>query len=364
MNTLKRIIAIVLVTFCFSSVIVKAQVIWDFENGNDHGFTLWCVVPATPAPDDPNVAGDEALTGVGGSDGLPDAGNVWSIGPPNQYDGFIAAVKEGCHADNSGYLEYSDCNDPFGVYLVDPPSFVNSRGQTGYLNTYNLSEWGDDLNSEYNDQIATSPAVLLSADAELVVWSFGGGSTGATIAPEIESNREADGYWERSCGIAVLSAADTSFLASMLTQKREHFGADTLDLSAYAGQTVIIDVVDAFQGAWGWIAVDEIQITNATLVTGVESEKSSVPTQFELAQNFPNPFNPTTKIQYTLGKNTNVEISVYDLLGQKVATLVNEYQNGGSHKIVWDASGASAGVYFCQMKTNGLVETKKMLLVK
>ena len=65
-----------------------------------------------------------------------------------------------------------------------------------------------------------------------------------------------------------------------------------------------------------------------------------------------------------MGKNAKVEIAVYDLLGHKVATLVNEYQNGGSHKIVWDASGASAGVYLYRMKTNNVVESKKMLLVK
>ena len=98
--------------------------------------------------------------------------------------------------------------------------------------------------------------------------------------------------------------------------------------------------------------------------TAVEGKEQFAPTQFELAQNYPNPFNPTTQIQYTLGKNTKVEIAVYDLLGHKVATLMNGYQNAGSHKVVWDASGASAGVYMCQMKTNNVVETKKMLLVK
>ena len=364
MNILKSIVTVVLVTFCFSSVIVKAQIVWDFEDGNDHGFTLWSVVPATPATDDPNTAGDEAVTGVGGSDGLPDAGHCWTIGPPNQFEGLKPAVDEGEHVVN-GVLKYTDANDPFGVF-EDPanPSFINPRGQTSYLNTYNLNMWGDYLHSQYNDQIATSPPVLLSDDAMLIVWSYGGGSTNATFAPEMETDRENDGYWERSCGIAVLSEADKSWLASVFTQHRQHYDADTLDLSAFAGQTVILDVVDAFEGAWGWIAIDEIQITNATVTTDVASKPSATPVTYALMQNYPNPFNPTTQIHYTLGKNTKVEIAVYDLLGHKVATLVDGYQNAGSHKVVWDATNVSAGIYVYQMKTNELVESKKMILVK
>ena len=79
---------------------------------------------------------------------------------------------------------------------------------------------------------------------------------------------------------------------------------------------------------------------------------------------FPNPFNLTTRIQYTLGKNTKVEIAVYDLLGRKVATLMDGYQNGGSHQVVWDASEVSAGVYLYQMKTNDIVISKRMTLIK
>jgi len=120
--------------------------------------------------------------------------------------------------------------------------------------------------------------------------------------------------------------------------------------------------------------IDDFKFYNTTLteeeVVAIYNNQTSVEknatllNDFHIAQNYPNPFNPTTQIQYTLGKNAKVEIAVYDLLGQKVATLVNRYQNGGSHKVIWDASGASAGVYLYQMKTNDAVETKKMLLVK
>ncbi len=100
MNVFKSMVEILIVTLCFSSLIVKAQnVNWDFENGNDDGFTLWSVIPATPASDDPNTAGDESITGVGGDLGLPFAGIAWTIGPPIQFDGQKPAVMDPNNGD-------------------------------------------------------------------------------------------------------------------------------------------------------------------------------------------------------------------------------------------------------------------------
>jgi len=365
MNQATRIMVTTVIAFCLFSGMAMAQVVWDFEDGNDHGFTLWSVNPATPAPDDPETAGDEAITGVGGSNGLPDAGCCWTIGPPNQFEGLFPAIDDGenCH-DDTGVLEYTDCNDPFGVFLVDPPSFVNSRGQSSYLNTYNLTMWGDDLHTEMNDQIATSPPVILGDNAELVVWSYGGGSTGATIAPDPDINRETDGYWERSCGIAVLSASDNSFLASVLTQHRQNYDADTLDLSAYAGQTIIVDVVDAFQGGWGWLAVDEIQISNATIEGSAVENTSSSPARFSLAQNFPNPFNPTTEIAFSISETMQINLAVYNIHGESVKTIVNEKLSAGSYKYSFAAQNLPSGVYFYKLQSGDEIQTRKMVLMK
>jgi len=231
------------------------DIIWDFENGNDHGFTLWSVNPATPAANDPTTAGNEAVTGVGGPKGLPDAGVAWSIGRPDQFDGQKPAVDEGDKTKADGTMEYNQSgkNHPFTFP-------VNSRDQESYLNTYNFTGWGDNLHSDDNDQIATSPLVLIGSDAQLTVWVHGGGN--GTHAPELDSNPN-NGYTTDSAGVAVISAADGSILASLLTNGHGTLRADTIDLSEFAGQMVHIEVVDAFQGGWGWIAVDEIRITNA-----------------------------------------------------------------------------------------------------
>jgi len=231
------------------------DVTWDFENGNDHGFTLSSVNPATPAANDPTIAGEEALTGVGGAKGLPDAGVAWSIGRPDQFDGQKPAVDEGDKAKADGTMEYNQSgkNHPFTFP-------VNDRDQESYLNTYNLTGWGDNVHAGDNDQIATSPLLLIGSDAQLTVWVHGGGN--GTHAPELDSNPN-NGYTTDSAGVAVISAADGSLLASMLTNGHRTLREDTIDLSDLAGQMVYIEVVDAFEGGWGWIAVDEIRISNA-----------------------------------------------------------------------------------------------------
>ena len=95
----------------------------------------------------------------------------------------------------------------------------------------------------------------------------------------------------------------------------------------------------------------------------------NIPDQYSLSQNYPNPFNPITKMDYKLPKRSRVIISIYNVLGQEVKTLLNEEQNYGSHSILWngvDQSGKamSTGVYFARMTTDSFSQTKKMLLLK
>jgi hypothetical protein len=87
-------------------------------------------------------------------------------------------------------------------------------------------------------------------------------------------------------------------------------------------------------------------------------------TGFELAPNYPNPFNPTTTIRYQIPQAGLVSLKVYDILGKEVATLVNQRQEAGSYRVSFNAAQLSSGVYFYRIQTAGFVETRKMLLVK
>jgi hypothetical protein len=90
----------------------------------------------------------------------------------------------------------------------------------------------------------------------------------------------------------------------------------------------------------------------------------SIPLKYELTQNYPNPFNPSTTIKYSIPKAVTVQLKVYDVLGNEVATLVDEYKPAGTYEVEFDASGLTSGIYFYQLKTEGFVETKKMILMK
>lgn len=106
-----------------------------------------------------------------------------------------------------------------------------------------------------------------------------------------------------------------------------------------------------------------------TSLIGINSSNSSVPFVFHLYQNYPNPFNPKTKIKFDIPSNgrretSNVKISIYDILGREIVTLVNQNLKPGSYEIEWDANNFPSGIYFYALMTNNFTETKKMVLIK
>jgi len=159
----------------------------------------------------------------------------------------------------------------------------------------------------------------------------------------------------------------------------------------YAGETAgwkrstkLIDAGTAFDGLYpdnrqaggshydGW--VDKGEETNGTyfighdsitgIITDVVAVEDAAPGAFEVSQNVPNPFNPTTTINFSLAEAGNMTVEVFNIAGQKVDTLVNGYMDSGKHSVVWDASSVSAGVYFYTVKSGDFSKTMKMTLLK
>ncbi|GBD87348.1 hypothetical protein BMS3Abin03_01280 [bacterium BMS3Abin03] len=93
-------------------------------------------------------------------------------------------------------------------------------------------------------------------------------------------------------------------------------------------------------------------------------DHNTIENGYYLEDPYPNPFNPVTTIKYDLPKSGFVEVIVYDILGRKIKSLVNEYKYAGSYEVNFDASNLSSGVYFYQLKTQTFVQTKKMVLVR
>ncbi|MEE9288953.1 MAG: T9SS type A sorting domain-containing protein [Bacteroidota bacterium] len=98
-------------------------------------------------------------------------------------------------------------------------------------------------------------------------------------------------------------------------------------------------------------------------ITGIDDQEP-IPKRFYLEQNYPNPFNPSTTIRYGIPSRSHVVLKIYDLLGQELATLVDEEKVAGRYEVMWDAVGFSSGVYFYRLKTGEYVETRRLLVMK
>ena len=101
--------------------------------------------------------------------------------------------------------------------------------------------------------------------------------------------------------------------------------------------------------------------TGVTSVPGIKTDRLD---RFLLSQNFPNPFNPTTTIEYHVASPSPVEINVYDVLGEEVSTLVEGQSNPGTYRVRFDAAGLASGVYFYRLKAEELIETRRMVVIK
>ncbi|MFZ1518399.1 MAG: T9SS type A sorting domain-containing protein [Ignavibacteriaceae bacterium] len=111
------------------------------------------------------------------------------------------------------------------------------------------------------------------------------------------------------------------------------------------------------------IAARSLRWLAENVVVGVGNE-SNVPLKFVLEQNYPNPFNPVTSINYSISEKSFTTLKIYDIIGNEVASLVNEEKSAGNYIVNFDASKLSSGVYLYKLQSNGFTQTKKMMLLK
>jgi hypothetical protein len=113
----------------------------------------------------------------------------------------------------------------------------------------------------------------------------------------------------------------------------------------------------------GWY-IDDIKVIFYEGVTVDVDNIAGIVEEYSLEQNYPNPFNPSTKIKFQIPEAGMVSLTVYDILGKEVVSLVNEEKSPGKYELNFDATGISSGIYFYTLRTNNYINTKKMILVK
>ncbi len=107
------------------------------------------------------------------------------------------------------------------------------------------------------------------------------------------------------------------------------------------------------------------QFYNGNTITSVNNDnRQEIPLKFSLKQNYPNPFNPSTTISFNLPEASNVRLEIFNILGQKVATLVKGFEHAGAYKVQWNAGRFASGIYFYKLSANNFSQVKKMILLK
>ncbi|MEJ2544870.1 MAG: T9SS type A sorting domain-containing protein [Calditrichaceae bacterium] len=238
----------------------------------------------------------------------------------------------------------------------------NSEGQ--YL--WSLREGGSMLDGGEHIQIFKNDKILLTG----FYWyeaTFSKGKKSAKLISNIADTcshfaakytPEGDLYW-----VADVDSSFTTFNTVMAVDSSENM----IRAGEYFGNVDIQSEENA-------LPVNGIGGFDIYLAKFVPSETAAKITispinNFALDQNYPNPFNPKTVIRYAVGAQNlvplqHIDLSIYNILGQKVSTLVNKKQPAGNYKVEWDASGFASGVYFYRIKAGSFNAVKKMLLVK
>lgn len=218
----------------------------------------------------------------------------------------------------------------------------SSAASTGTANTYAVH-----YNSSSNG-MASGTAVVKSTD--------GGATYSAATNPGTSGNisgLEGNGtdWWATRSGASIYRSTDHG---ATWTTPHTQTGAVFQD----------IDLALVGNCPQGWAVGNGGAIAKMSTVVGISNVGGEVPTSFILSQNFPNPFNPSTNISFSIPKSGLVTLKVYDMVGKEVATLVNESKPAGNYIVGFNASNLPSGAYFYRVEADGFVDTKKMLLIK
>jgi len=212
---------------------------------------------------------------------------------------------------------------------------VNTRDESPYYASVIFDYSASNLTSDYNDLYANNYLVRI------------GNTNYNTLADWQAMGKDLNSVTEMSNFISpYLHIAENE--ETLLESRGIPIAAIDVDFDGQTRHAATPDIgADEFNG----------------IVVGVEDEET-LPTEYALEQNYPNPFNPSTTFRYSIPTQSKVLIKVYDVLGNEIATLINEEKSVGTYELTWNAEQLPSGVYFYQLKAGEFSSTKKMLLIK
>jgi hypothetical protein len=276
----------------------------------------------------------------------------WGSDCPESQADDMYSTQPGCIRDH-----YFDDVFPDGVTIGHPDYHTAHWSNANKVRRF-LPAGGTPgtLDQDYNNPTSTSAGVLAG---QLLALKLNVGFSQAGIPVMLGLLSEGGNY-----GAYVIDSCGGGYFDGLTV---EEFLA-VADM-AVGGNTAVLDGYGATLSDVNWTATCLNELYDnctPTMFYAVANHLAdgSLPTEFGLSQNYPNPFNPVTEISFALPVASHVRLDIYNIMGQKVATVVDASFGAGYHSVTYNASDNASGVYFYRLQADSFVETKKMLLLK
>ena len=254
------------------------------------------------------------------------------------------------------------------IYFVNPNIgwIINITGTLGTEFIYKTTNGGIDWFYQFN---------ILNVHSIFFINQTTGWTSGYGSGPTIYKSTNGGNNWI-PCLFCDLSPSHSLYFVDSIKGWGAGFGQINHTINAgtiWSTQTtnhpfIQYNSIYFSNSLTGWTAGDSgviLKTTNGGVLTNFSNNAAELPVRFFLSQNHPNPFNPRTIINYELGITNYVKLIVFDVLGNEVATLVNENKPVGSYKVEFDGSEFASGIYFYRLEVDGNhIDTKRMILLK
>ena len=281
----------------------------------------------------------------------------------------------GACAVDSGYVTLVGGADPFENNTswiqihqsIDPNAVITPDSATIYLKVKFTTTGTPTDGDQIHVTVATDPEFLALVNVYTVVSSpvgiigefyFGTNVSAGTPHPAIGYD---SWFWEKIVvngdSVSIWAFADGAAPADTATWT---FTTDNVAVGAGLPTFIIVGVTDDDSSA---VHVDEVWYNETPTGMGI-SDDAPIASSYELGQNYPNPFNPTTHIRFNIPETGNTKLTVFNIMGEAVANLVDGVVPAGGHTVSWNAANMPTGVYFYRMESGNFSQTRKLLLVK
>lgn len=336
------------------------------------------VVAETNQADDPSDFGEWAIAQQDDADGptlrindFPDFGEVTGDFSTTVPGDLNANIRIGAEFDEVyGFSAYSFGNPK--IHLRDLDDLVTDESYTWPVRELSLHAIGNPERDETGN--GSAPDTVIVDEGNVATWetstSYDGGDVNYRFVLQANGNNFDDPLIETEEYEVDGDTVSVQLSASELQQAFDDAGYDEEDTGEFQWTVFLsnegegeVQVSDK-DGAEFIPTYTEVTAGYADVIVSSEDHEVDVPQTVELNQNYPNPFNPTTNIEYQIPERSDVQLTVYDVLGREVSVLVNEEQSSGTYTVEFDGSQLSSGMYIYRLEAGDTSITQQMMLVK